>query len=102
MIAAYFDVGWNYGGGTYTELNVIYGGLEKVVVKLQDGDGVVATAAADGRCIGAFSGARDASQSVNVGVDDGNRVGAVDDSNAVAYLTAIGGVYPVAVEDDVV
>ena len=90
------------GGGAAAEQNVLSRGLDEVVVNLESGNGLVAPAAADGGCIGAFSGARDAIQAADVGVDDGNHVRAVDDSNAVADFAAIGGVDPVAIENDVV
>src|SRR5258708_22369821 len=97
-----FNVGGNYAGRPPAEQNVLSGGLEKVVVKLNGGDRVVAAAATHSCRIGAFSGARYAIQAANVRVDDGNRLRAVDDSNAVTYFTAVGGVDPVAIEDDVV
>ena len=88
--------------GAAAEQNVLSSRFEEVVVNLKGGDGIVAAAATDGGRIGALSGARDAIQAANVGVDDGNHVRAVDDANAVAHFAAIGGVDPVAIEDDVV
>src|ERR1700687_1691059 len=102
MIAADLDIGWIYFGGTAAEQNVLSGGLEEVVVKLERGNGFVAPAATGGGCVGAFSGARDAIQAANVGVDESNHVRAVEDSNPVAYFPAIGGMNPVAIKDDVV
>src|SRR4029077_5144001 len=69
MIAADLDVGGNYGGGASAEQNVLSGGLGKVVVNLQGGNGLAAPAPADAGRIGTLPSAGDAIQSADVGVD---------------------------------
>src|SRR5260370_35294729 len=102
MIAANLNVAWNYGGGAAAEQNVLTGGPDEVCVNFEGGYGFVPLATADAGRVGAFSGARDAIQAADVRVDDGHHVRAVEDSNAVAYFSALGGVEPGAIEDDVV
>ena len=102
MIAADLDVGGNLGGGAAPEQDVLTGGLDEVVIDLEGGDGFIASATADARGVRAFSSARDAIQSADIGVDHGNHVRAFDHSNPVAHFSPFSGVDPVAIEDDVV
>src|SRR5208282_44506 len=102
MVAADFKIGGIDLGLGAPKQNVFSRGFEEIVVDLQRANGVVPVTAAHGRGVGAGARLRDTMKAAEIRIDDGNKVGTVDHSDALVHFPVVRRMKPVAVENDVV
>src|SRR6266850_466902 len=99
VIAANLDVRRAHSGAASAKQNILTGTFQEIVDDLESSRRFVAVATAHRSGVRAFPCACHAIESVEIGIDHGNRASALHHSDALAHFGTLARMHPVAVDD---